>query len=66
MLSEFFDGTGLERPLRKHASGMFLGRGKVHWQMTQPCGLMASANRAPTKNAKQKSPSVADGNPESC
>ena len=45
----FFDGTGLERALRKHASGMFLGRGKVHWQMTQPCGLMASANRTPAR-----------------
>ena len=26
----FFGKMGLERPLRKHASGMFLGRGRVH------------------------------------
>jgi hypothetical protein len=27
-------GGGLERPLRKHAGGMFLGRGRVHAQLT--------------------------------
>ena len=52
MLSEFFAALGLERPLRKHAGGMFLGRGKVHWQMTHPYGLMASANRAPAKKVQ--------------
>ena len=27
----YFGKMGLERPLRKHAGGMFLGRGRVLW-----------------------------------
>ena len=29
---------GFERPLRKHACGMFLGRGKIHDLATHPNG----------------------------
>ncbi len=30
--SRFFIGVmGFERPLRKHAGGMFLGRGRIHF-----------------------------------
>ena len=33
----FFDGgQGFERPLRKHAGGMFLGRGRIHAHTDAP------------------------------
>ena len=33
----FFDGrAGFERPLRKHAGGVFLGRGRIHRFLNAP------------------------------
>jgi hypothetical protein len=32
----FYALMGLERPLRKHAGGMFLGRGRVPWSEDAP------------------------------